>query len=82
MLFGEKVGTSSQVESNSKFDLKSLKPPLPNSNRPNLEIYSGNSTPNSAFKFNNLDSFKQMQFDKAKVRSQIKEIKNNKSKIL
>lgn len=82
MLFGEKVGMISQIESNSKLDLKNVKPPLPNSNRPNLEINSGSSTPNSGFKFNNLDSFKQMQYDKAKVRSQIKEIKNNKSKIL
>ena len=58
MLFGEKIGMNAQTESNSKFDMKNLKPPLPSSNRPNLEIYSGTSTPNSAFKFNNLDSFK------------------------
>jgi hypothetical protein len=56
MLFGDKNGNN--LESNSKLDLKNLKPPLPSSNRPNLEIYSGNSTPNSGFKFNNLDSFK------------------------
>ncbi len=43
---------------------------------------SGYQTPSSGFKFNNLDSFKQVQFDKAKVRSQIKEIKMNKSKII
>ena len=85
MLFGEiDGGNSSNATSNSKFDLKNVKPPLPHSNRPLAiqEINSGNTTPNSAFKFNNLDSFKQMQYDKAKVRSQIKEIRNNKSKIL